>query len=211
MSYYRHIPYGYLYNANSIIRQMNVEIESDKLGVYTIYIPSEYARLESNERIRKRDDAKEISHYEIYIVHQGTKPLDSAILLFKFPNSDTKYSVLVTRDNGTSFMKDAHKNILRESDELDRRIILGFCNMYASNLIDATYHDGYHSMERTLDWLSNEALSYKSSMQPKRIKNGCYSPRLSKTNIIEGTEFVSSGFIALMEYNKNIFNNLAII
>ena len=69
-------------------------------------------------------------------------------------------------NGGVSFKPDEHKLLIRETDELDRRIILGFCKKHQWSLKDACYEDKEDFS------IKSDALCYKASYMPKRIKQG---------------------------------------
>lgn len=95
-----------------------------------------------------------------------------ANVFFKLPKSGRTVSVVIYPDGtGVEFERSLRRFVLRELDELDRRIILGFCRKWASNLHFACYHDDYDST-RIKESLQQCGLEYKASMQPKRIRAG---------------------------------------
>ena len=75
------------------------------------------------------------------------------------------------------------KYVLREYDELDRRIILGFCDNYMACLKGAS-HKNNESDHRTetelmntdLRFVQDEALWYRADQHAKRIKQGVVRP-----------------------------------
>ena len=141
---------------------------------FSILIPRAYAREESNERIFNIEDARKVDHFELFIRRQVGTYMSRRVanVFFKLPKSGRTVSVVVYPDGtGVEFEKSLRKYVLRELDELDRRIILGFCRKWASNLHFACYHDDYRST-RIKESLQQCGLEYKASMQPKRIRAG---------------------------------------
>lgn len=152
-------------NLNQIGSMANTT-ESPVMLEYTLRIPKEYAREESN-KIPK--DPSTVPHYELYIERQvgSYKNRRSTYIFWKLPKTGRLVAVELLMDGGVDFKKDEHKYILRETDELDRRIILGFCLKYQSLLKDECYSDDEPSVDL---WLY--ARHYKVSEMPKRIKKG---------------------------------------
>lgn len=160
--------YNYLHNDNI-------------LNEYAIRIPKEYAREESSKRVRP-NEVESIPHYEIRIEHQeGTyKTHRDTYLYLKLPESGKYVNIILHPDGGASFDKKFHTWIIRELDEIDRRIILGFCIMYDSELLYAC-HD---KNDKTKDWLERTAAEYKISDMPKRLKSGPLGYRLHTDDLL---------------------------
>lgn len=146
------------------------EIENHKLC-----IPKKYARLESSKRI-KTSEVEEVPHYEIYLPSQVGEfnNRDKTLVYFRLPDMEQMFSVILHKDGTVGFAKHEHKFILRVSDELDRRIILGFCKLYNGNISSICYGSNRYYINRDVSWLQDEAANYNASKQPKRVKSGCY-------------------------------------
>ena len=193
--FYQHRGAVYHQNlANELIR-MNNDLEDNEYFNWKILIPKAYARMESTKRLRP-EEVESVEHYTIYITKQiGTVHNRRDCFLYcKFPGSDRMYRIILHMDGGVSYEKLEHKYMLRETDELDRRIVLGFCIMYQHSLKDFCYSDS-----RKPDWwmLSN-ASSYTCKMMPKRLKTGS-----------DGNYF---NYPDLKPYEENtIFRNVAMI
>ena len=159
------------------VKKLLYRLEDRDVRQWKICIPRDYARMESNKKIYHVEEVENIPHYEIYLVEQqsDSKFLENNLVYFKLPNSDRFYTLLIHDDYNVSFVKHEHKFILRDSDELDRRIILGFCKMYAARIGFICQNMHGLSAKDELPWLKEEAIKYRASMQPKRIKAGCYS------------------------------------
>lgn len=141
-------------------------MESSNLLEYKLCIPKAYAREESNKAPKNAED---VPHYELYIERQiGTsRNRRSTYVFWKLPKSGRLVAIEFFMDGGVDFKKDEHKYILRETDELDRRIVLGFCLKYEGTLLDECYSDDEPST-----WLNYYARTYQASQMPKRLKHG---------------------------------------
>lgn len=141
------------------------------LNEYALRIPKAWAREETDNRPTNPEDVINIPHYELRIEKQigSYRNRRDTYVYFKLPKSGTYISILIHPDRGVSFDKRFHTALIRETDELDRRIILGFCKMNDESLKRASYED-YED-----EHLKSRALCYKASDMPKRIKQGPYS------------------------------------
>ena len=138
------------------------------LNEYAVRIPKDYARGEASSYPDSLEKVKSIPHYELRIERQiGTiSTKRPAYVLFKLPESGTYIPIILYPTGGVEFDKKFHKNLIRETDELDRRIILGFCLKHQYTLFRACYDDEEYSS------LTYSALWYKVSDMPKRLKSG---------------------------------------
>lgn len=138
------------------------------INEYSLLIPREWARGESDEYLGTQEQVEKVPHYELHIERQiGTrKNRRDAFIYLRLPKSKMLINIILHMDGGVSFDRRFHKYVLREMDELDRRIILGFCDKYHSFLVEACYSD-----ERTY-YLDHSAATYKASDYKKRIKSG---------------------------------------
>lgn len=134
---------------------------------YELSIPMAYAREEDNVKI-SQEDVENIPHYELYITKQvGTvRNRRNTNIYLRLPKSKRLVNIILYMDGGVGFDPIFHKYIIRELDETDRRIILGFCSKYQEALRAACY------MDKEDKWLKMDALRYKISDMPKRIKTG---------------------------------------
>ena len=148
----------------SINENHNVQILSE----YAIRIPKAWARGEENDRPKSFEEVENIPHYELRIEKQigSSRNRRDTYIYFKLPKSGKFIAIVLHMNGGVSFKPDEHKLLIRETDELDRRIILGFCKKYQYTLKDACYSD-YESYSAKSD-----ALCYRASKMPKRIKQG---------------------------------------
>lgn len=155
------------------------EIESYKLS-----IPQRYARLETDKR-SSVEEVEDVPHYEIHIMDQvgNINSRDKTLAYFRLPHGGSMFSIILNRDGSVGFAKHEHKFILRVSDELDRRIVLGFCKMYSGNIASIAYGKNRYRKDKDAAWLRDEAASYNAGKQPKRIKSGCYGECGIFTNI----------------------------
>ena len=137
--------------------------------VWKLCIPKAHARLETDV-LPKLDDVEKVEHYEIYVFKQvGTaRNRRDCFVLCKFPNTDRYFRVILHMYGGVSYAKDEHKYMLRLTDELDRRIVLGFCMMYQGNLTSYSY-DNQKFPDR---WILSCARDYTANDMPKRLKQG---------------------------------------
>lgn len=143
--------------------------ESAVLLEYAVRIPRGYAREENTTWLRP-EDVKNVPHYELRIERQegSHKTRRNTYIFLKLPKSGRYVSIILYPDGGASFDPKFHTWIIRELDELDRRIVLGFCIMYDSALRGMCHTDD----ERSRDWIEREAATYKASDMPKRLKPG---------------------------------------
>lgn len=138
------------------------------INEYAIRIPRSWARGEENSRPKEFDEVEKIPHYELRIERQvGTsRNRRDTYVYFKLPKSGRYVAIILHMDGGVSFKADEHKYLVRETDELDRRIVLGFCKKHQYTLKDACYSDK-ESYSVKID-----ALCYRASHMPKRIRQG---------------------------------------
>ena len=177
------------------IAELNRRISDSEYFNWKLCIPKAYARMETDEQPRL-DEVESVDHYEIIIFKQiGTaRNRRDCFVLCKFPNTDRYFRIILHMDGGVSYVKEEHKYMLRCTDELDRRIVLGFCMMYSGNLTGYSYS----SNPRPNWWMQNNALEYRAKDMPKRLKQG------SKGNDFSYTD--------LEPYEEHtIFRNLAFI
>ena len=158
-------------SSDSIVATEMSAIESPKLlNEYALCIPRAYARGESNKLV-SRNEADKIPHYTLYIERQigrsyTRKP---TYVYWELPKTKRLVAIVLHPDGGVEFKKDEHKFIIRETDELDRRIILGFCKKHQWSLKAECHRDA----EDEPDWhLKSNAAFYRASDMPKRIKTG---------------------------------------
>ncbi len=141
---------------------------------FSLYIPKAYARGEKNSKdyLVSINDDKNIPHYEIIVDKQiGTwRNRRDTNLYFKLPKSGKLIRIILHMNQGVSFDKQFHTMLIRETDALDRLIVLGFCMKYQSILKDACYAD--HDDKSTRMWLNVYAHNYNKDMMPKRLKQG---------------------------------------
>lgn len=138
------------------------------LNEYTLLIPKEWARGESDHYTGTQEKVAEVPHYELHIERQiGTwKNRRDAYVYLRLPKSKKIINIILHMDGGVSFDPKFHKYAIRELDELDRRIILGFCDKYHNLLVQACYSDERDS------YVDHLAATYKASEYKKRIKQG---------------------------------------
>lgn len=143
----------------------------DSVEDFILRIPRDYARGNTTTRPTYKKIC-EVPHYELHITHQvgSSYTRKPTYVYWTLPKSKRLVAIVLHPDGGVEFKKDEHKFIIRETDELDRRIILGFCKKHQSSLTDAC-----HDFERGEDYywdLVARASIYKASDMPKRIKTG---------------------------------------
>lgn len=108
----------------------------------TLRIPRECARnnIYCFDRI---EDLSYIECYEIYIFNQVGDALltkKDTYLLLELP-SGRIVNILLYHDEGVDFDPAQRKYILKEYDDIDRRIILGFCIRYKNSLKCLSHYD----------------------------------------------------------------------
>lgn len=158
-----------IYSIRESIVLDKIVSESEFEG-YPILIPRAYAREETNVRTRKPEEIEKIDHYTLYITRQigSVQTRRDSFIYVKLPQSGNYIPIILHVDGGVSFQPITKRLALREFDELDRRIILGYCRKFQSTLFWAC-HDAQH---RNKFYLQNEAADYRASDQPKRFKLG---------------------------------------
>lgn len=168
----------------------------DDNNTYKIMIPRAHARMETSTK-PKLDELESVEHYTIYIIKQigSIQNRRDTILFCNFPSSDRLFKVILHTDGGVSFEKYEHKYMLRVTDELDRRIILGYCMMYQVELRWLSYGD------KKPMWRDySNALNYRADMMAKRLKHGPINTSIIKYNNLKA-----------FEENTNIFSKVALI
>lgn len=154
-------------------------IENDSLmclNEFKLSIPKKYARGESTKRI-KYNEVDKVPHYELFVEPQVGSSLNrrGTDVYFKLPKSGRLVRIIIYPDWGVEFDPKFHKYIIRETDELDRRIIIGFCIKYQSTLRDACYPDNKEDGkldDTSIMMMQMYASYYKASDMPKRLKTG---------------------------------------
>ena len=151
------------------LNKLNRDLADDEYFNWKIMIPRDHARMESDEYVHP-NDVEKVEHYTIYITKQiGTaRNRRDCFVYCQFPGSDRLFKVILHMDGGVSYEKMEHKYMLRVTDELDRRIVLGFCKMYHGNLTHYCYED----YPRYNYWILSNAADYTCKDMPKRIKTG---------------------------------------
>lgn len=167
--YYANKSSAYKQTIDKEIQNLNNNIEDSEYFSYEIPIPRAHARMEDDTRVLP-DHVKGLDHYSIYITKQiGTiRNRRDCFLYCKFPSNDRIFKIILHMDGGVSYEKSEHKYMLRVTDELDRRIVLGFCKKYQGQLKAACYSD---EREPNIFILKNAA-EYTYKMMPMRIKSG---------------------------------------
>lgn len=145
-------------------------INHSSIEEYAICIPRARARGEDDTPVEIEDIPK-VDHYELYVEEQvGTvRNRRDTFVFYKLPKSGKLVSIRLYMDGGVGFDKMFHKDIIRETDALDRRIILGFCLKYYGLLLDASYKIGHKGCKSSLE---TQAKWYKADNMPKRFKTG---------------------------------------
>lgn len=169
---------------NRACKKLDKDLQDGSINIRTLKIPATNARLESNEKFRTMDDLDGVDCYTIYIpefkyapyTYHGDVKADKHnpnghLIFFKFPKSQNVRSIILYSDGGVDFVQHEHKFILRESDELDRRIVAGFCKLYNMQIVEYC-ETGRVSNGLYGPWLEHEALTYNARKQPKRLKLG---------------------------------------
>lgn len=194
--YYANRSSVYINNAEDRLRKINNNIEDSEYFSYEIPIPRAHARMEDKSRVLP-DQVKALEHYSVYITKQiGTvRNRRDCFLYCKFPSNDRLFKIILHMDGGVSYEKSEHKYMLRVTDELDRRIVLGFCKKYQGQLKTACYSD---DREPSI-FILNNAAEYTHEMMPVRIKSGS-----------AGNNF-KYPHLEPYEESYNIFNKVAFI
>ena len=190
---------GPAYNQRLIagINDINHATDDTDYFNWAVRIPKAYSRMESDVKV-KPEEVDKVDHYTIHITKQIGSPKNrrDCFLYCKFPNSERLYKIILHMDGGVSYEKSEHRFMIRETDELDRRIVLGFCKMYQGNLLSYCY-----SNNGTPDkWMLRNATSYRCNHMAKRIRQGS-----------ENNSYPYHNLKPYEEANRNIFSNLAFI
>ena len=157
------------------------------MNAYKILIPRAYARMESDVPVRTVEEAEKIECYELYLFDQiGTFASRRPLYVYlRLPKQDLMVPIsLLPYYSGLEFEKSTRKHVLREYDELDRRIILGFCDNYSHAMRVVSNKTSESTPSRTmtkwsqdeLEYLRKEALQYRADQHAKRIKQGVTKP-----------------------------------
>lgn len=154
-----------------------ITINEDKMDFYEgipgfwLYIPRAHARMETTVK-PKIDHIPEDDRYEFYIFRQTGSRIArrDTYVLCKLP-SGRKVAIVLYMDGGADWVKNDRKFALRETDEIDRRIILGFCIKHQDTLLDLSHSD-FSKPSSSKRWLEYEALDFVYKMVPKRPKRG---------------------------------------
>lgn len=151
-----------------MLNTINSNKQEPFLEGYFIHIPKAYAREETKEN---PDDLSKVENYELFIDKQlgsSNTPRPTNIY-WKLPESGKYIAIELYRDGGLDYKPGPeHSFALRETDELDRRIVFGFCRKFHTSLIHAC-HSRYKENDLSM---INAARYYKASDMPKRIKIG---------------------------------------
>lgn len=144
--------------------------EDSEWSNFKVLIPKAHARLEIAEK-PKYDNIESVECYEIIIFLQiGThRNKRDTFVLCKFPGCDRYFRINIHASGGASFEKSEHKFMLRVTDELDRRIVLGFCQKYNLQIIYASYNKNSNAKD---SGLKSYAYHYTCKDMPIRLKSG---------------------------------------
>lgn len=186
----------------SVINEETI-LESEFDG-YSIYIPKAYARGESNEWVRKSDEIQTLDHYELRITRQigSVQTRKDSFVYAKLPKTKGYAAIVLHADGGISFHPSTRRLALREFDQLDRRILLGFCRKFQSVLFSACHDESF----KNRDWLEYQASRYRATDQPKRFKLGSEGNDFSRFyKNLQPYELVKTNELA------NIFKNIQFI
>ena len=152
---------------NEDYKDVRLDEEGGKYS-YAIHIPRAYARMETNVRPDFKD-LENIPNYTLYITRQVGSILNmrDTNIYYRLP-SGRLVRILLHPRGGVSIDKLDHKYLIRETDELDRRIVLGFCLLNYTELKSECYDDKpFKSLH-----LEDAAFNYRCSKMPKRLKLG---------------------------------------
>lgn len=194
--YYANKSSAYMRNVEDGLKRLNNNTEDIEYFSYEIPIPRAHARMEDETRVLP-DHALTIEHYSIYITKQigSIHNRRDCYIYCKFPSNDRLFKIILHTDGGVSYEKSEHKYMIRITDELDRRIVLGFCKKYQGQLKMACYSD-----ERKANiFILKHAADYTYRMMPIRIRSGSVGNNFDYSNLKPYEECY------------NIFTNVAFI
>lgn len=165
----------YTINNTAVVNEI---VSESIINGYSILIPRAYAREESDVKVRKVDEISKIDHYKIYISRQigSIQTRKDTYVYVKLPESGNYIPIILHVDGGVSFHPVNRKYALREFDDLDRRIILGYCRKFHSTLTKECHDDS----KKSKFYLQTEASYYRASHQPKRFKLGSEGNNFSR-------------------------------
>lgn len=164
----------------------SVNCKDNPLYIGTIYIPRAYAREETKIY---PSDPKAVDHYEISLIRQYNDSDKTSTYVFaQLPKTKEYVAIeLFKKGCGADFLKRDHSKILRGTyDELDRRILLGFCIENAHMLI----FNSHIAENKITMQLKAYSKFYKASRQPKRLKKG----------YIESVDYINYGIFSNVEF-----------
>ena len=143
--------------------------EDSEWSNFKVLIPKAHARLETDKK-PKIDDIESVDCYEIIIFLQigSSRNQRDTFVLCRFPGCKNYFKVIVHATGGASFEKSEHKLMIRVTDELDRRIVLGFCQKYSWDLITSSYR----KTTKPDYSLKHYAYHYTCKDMPIRLKSG---------------------------------------
>lgn len=171
----------------------------EMLEDYPLYIPRAYARGESNIEIKSQEEASKIDHYEIRVVRQvgSTHTLRDTYTFLYLPKQKRYVAIILYPRGGINIKPDEHKFILREFDELDRRIVLGFMDKYCIDLFMESHRGTPPSDHYFRESLGKTALKYKYDQHAKRIRVG------SKDKDPEKTRYIAKNVLKIKPYEES--------
>ena len=156
--------------------------DNEKVKTRTIRIPREYARTNTAYPGRYETLEKDnVECYELILFSQVGDPFVTrkpTYVLLRLPESDKndgkKYAkIIMYHDGGVEFDPAERKYVLRVYDELDRRIIIGFCIKHQDSL-EIISHSNMSEKEDFINPTSIDlhAKYYTADEMPKRLKTG---------------------------------------
>lgn len=142
----------------------------ERLNEFEVRIPIESSRKGKGALSPSSDRINSVPCYQLYVEEQiGTsRNRRDTNIYFKLPKSGKLIRIILHMNQGVSFDPLYHKELLRETDELDRRIVRGFCLKYQSTLMDACYPP-YNSRSDYQRELKLHGLHYRCTDMPKRL------------------------------------------
>lgn len=152
--------------------------DNENIKTRTIRIPREYARNNTPypctyETLEKNN----VECYELILFSQVGDPFITkkpTYILLKLPesekNNSKKYAkIIMNHDGRVEFEPSERRYVLRVYDELDRRIILGFCTKYRDDLEIISHSNIDEDIELPTS-IDIHAKYYTADKMPKRLK-----------------------------------------
>lgn len=147
--------------------------DNEEINVALVKIPREYAR--ENKHFNPYEiDIDTVECYELFLYHQVGEYMitkKDTYAFIKLP-SGKLVNIILYHDGGVEFDPAQRKYVLREYDELDRRIILGFCIKHQEAIKNTSHKLLDNEDSFGLEYLRHKAIGFNEKDLNKRLKTG---------------------------------------